>query len=456
MEGISERVLPQSNEAEASVLGAVLKDNSVLGIVARMIKSEYFFSAAHRLVFEAMINLFERQGAVDLVLLNDEMERLGTLDRAGGASFLTTLEEGVTPANVEYYSRMVRDRAFMRNLVGVCSEVTDTLCDSGAPAPELRDWAEGRLFDAFQQWDTGEVVKIDQLVHETMKRIEEIHENKGLMPGIPTQFHGLDDLMCGLQPSQLVIVAGRPSMGKTSFALNIVDNVGVTQRIPVLLFSLETSREQITLNLLCSHARVDAQMVRKGILPQRMLNRLADAAGYILPAPIHIDDTAGLSVLECKAKARLAKARHDIGLIVIDYLQLMEAPGRRRSESREQEISYISRSLKGLARELGIPIITLAQLNRSVETRTGNRPRLSDLRESGAIEQDADVIIFLHRPGYYSDDPEQRQSRDAEIIVAKQRNGPVGDVPLVFLREYMRFETRSAEAGPEEAPPFEL
>jgi replicative DNA helicase len=455
MEGLTERMLPQSAEAESSVLGAVLKDNSVLCVVARQLKPEYFFSAAHRFVFEAMVDLFERDGTVDLVLLHDEMENRGTLEKCGGAAFLSRLTEGVSTAHVEYYTRLVRDRAFMRKLVSICTEVTDTLCESGKPAPELREWAEARLFDAFQSWDTGDAVKIDELLRAAMKRIEEMHDKGGGIEGISTRFTRLDDLTCGFHPSHLVIIAGRPSMGKTSFALNLVENIGVVQQIPVLLFSLETSKEQITMNLLCSHARVDAQMVRKGILPSRMMNRLADAAGYILPAPILIDDTAGLSILECKAKARLAKARHNIGMVVIDYLQLMEAPGKRRSDSREQEISYISRSLKALSRELEIPVVALAQLNRSVESREGHRPRLSDLRESGAIEQDADVILFLHRPGYYSRNQDDRLSRDAELIVAKQRNGPTGTVPLVFQYEYIKFESRSTELEPDETPSLE-
>jgi replicative DNA helicase len=455
MDGLTEKTLPQSVEAEGSVLGAILKDNAVLCVVARQLKPEYFYSASHRAVFEAMTELFERHGTVDLVLLHDEMESRGTLQRCGGAPFLTNLQEGVSTAHVEYYTKLIRDRAFMRKLVAVCTDVTDTLCESGKPAPELREWAEGRLFDAFQNWDTGETKRIDELLRATMKRIEEMHDRGGGIEGIPTRFARLDDLTCGLQPSQFIVIAGRPSMGKTSFALNLVENIGVVQQIPVLLFSLETSSEQITMNLLCSHARVDAQMVRKGILPARMMNRLADAGGYILPAPIHIDDTAGLSILECKAKTRLAKARHNIGLMVIDYLQLMEAPGKRRSDSREQEISYISRSLKGLSRDLQIPVIALAQLNRSVESREGHRPRLSDLRESGAIEQDADVIMFLHRPGYYSRNPEDRLSRDAELMVAKQRNGPTGTVPLVFQYEYVKFETRSTEVEPEDGAPLE-
>ncbi|MHC5077634.1 MAG: replicative DNA helicase [Planctomycetota bacterium] len=456
MAGLSERTLPQSMEAEASVLGAVLRDNSVMSVIARELKSEFFFSAANRMVFEAMLELYEREAAVDLVLLTDEMERRGTLEKCGGASFLVSLEEGVTSAHVEYYAKIVRDRAFMRTLVGVCGEVTNTLCESSQPAPELRDWAEARLFDAFQQWDTGDLVKIDNLIHAAMKRIEDMVDGKGPMPGLPTQFAKLDEILCGLQASQFIIIAGRPSMGKTSFALNLVDSIGVVQRQPALFFSLETSREQITQNLLCSHARVDAQLVRRGTGLSRLITKLADAASYIHTAPIYIDDTPGLSVLECKAKARLAKARHGIQMLVVDYLQLMEAPGRRRSDSREQEISYISRSLKGLSRELEIPVIALAQLNRSVESREGHRPRLSDLRESGAIEQDADVILFLHRPGYYSNREEDRLKRDAELIVAKQRNGPTGTVPLVFQYEHLRFESLSREMEPDEAVPFDV
>ncbi len=457
MIGDVERTLPQSTEAEASVLGAILRDNSALSVSARLLKPEHFYSAPHRMVFEAAAALYERQGTVDLVLLNDEMERRGTIDKCGGASFLSTLEEGVTPAHVEYYCKIVRDRAFMRNLVAVCSEVTDTICESGQAVEELRDWAEAKIFDAFQQWDTGEVVQIDEVLRAVMKRIEEMHDHDGGIPGIATPFSAFDNLTCGLQDSQFIILAGRPSMGKTSFALNLVENIGVVQRKPVLLFSLETSSEQITMNLLCAHARVDAQMVRKGILPARVRNKLTDAASYIHTAPISIDDRAGLSVLECKAKARLLKARKDICLVVVDYLQLMEAPGKRRSDNREQEISYISRSLKALARELEIPVVALAQLNRSVESREGHRPRLSDLRESGAIEQDADVICFLHRPGYYANDPEQKKSRDAEVIIAKQRNGPTGTVPLVFQYEYMKFESRSLESEPVgEETPFAL
>jgi len=449
---VSERVLPQCVEAEASVLGAVLRDNATLAIAARMLRPSSFYSQAHKILYETILALYEERGVVDLVLLHDELERRGFLEKCGGASYIASLEENGSPAHVELYAETVRDRAFMRQLVGVCSEVTDTLCERGKPPSDLRDWAESKLFDAFQQWQTGEAVKIDDLVRDAMKRIEELHEHKGVLPGLQTQFPQLDQMICGLQPSQLVIIAGRPSMGKSSFALNLVENVAVLQRKGVLLFSLETSKEQITQNLLCAHSRVNAQLVRKGMLNERLFAKITDAASFVFNAPIFVDDSPGLSVLDCKAQARHFRAREKIELVVIDYLQLMEAPGHRRSDSREQEISYISRSLKALARELNIPVIALAQLNRSVDAREGHRPRLSDLRESGAIEQDADLVLFLHRPGYYEDKADEERMRSAEVIIAKQRNGPIGSVPLVFQYEYMKFESLSQEAEPRDLP----
>ncbi|MCU0722357.1 MAG: replicative DNA helicase, partial [Planctomycetes bacterium] len=383
MGGVTERVLPQCMEAESSVLGAVLRDNATIAVASRLLKPGSFYSAGHQIIFETVLSIYEKRGAVDLVLLGDELERRGLLGKCGGAAYLASLEDNGTPAHVELYATTVRDRAFMRQLVGVCSEVTDTLCETGRPPSDLRDWAEGKLFEAFQNWQTGDVAKLDELVRETMKRIDDLHEGKGAMLGLQTRFPRLDDLICGLQPSQLLIIAGRPSMGKSSFALNIVENVGIQQQIPVLLFSLETSRDQIANNLLCSRARVDAHRVRKGMLTDALRMKLVDAAGFVYKAPVFIDDSTNLSILDCKARARHFKAKENIGLVVIDYLQLMEAPGHRGGDSREQEIAYISRSLKGLARELNIPVIALSQLNRAVEGREDKRPRLSDLRESG-------------------------------------------------------------------------
>jgi replicative DNA helicase len=445
-EGASPSAPPQSLEAEQSILGAILEDNEAFYTVASTLKPEHFYGSAHRAVFETMIEITDDDVRIDLILLKERLAQKGILEKIGGEATLAGfLGDAYSVPNIEYYADIVIEKAFLRNLAQTCIGIHSGIAQTGRSPREIRDWGEQQLFDAFKKFERKEVSSIKDLLTETMDNIEAKHTGKHLGIGVETGFDDLDDLTNGLQPSQLIIIAARPSMGKTSFALNIATNVAVRQRKGVLFFSVETDKMQVTKNILCAHARVDSQKVNKGIFDRTVWDRLVDAAGYISSAPIFIDDTASLSLLMAKTRARLLKAREDIKLVIVDYLQLMEGR-QRRVDSREQEISYISRGLKHMARELEVPVIALAQLNRSVERRDDHNPRLHDLRESGAIEQDADIIAFLHRPGYYQKASEDNpvDMRKTELIIAKHRNGPTRTLALTFMMEYLRFEKASS------------
>jgi replicative DNA helicase len=435
------KVPPQSIEAEESVLGGVLLDNTALDRALEFIAADDFYREAHRKIMRAMIELNQRGEPVDLVTLADALKGRGDLQDVGGAAYVAELAEKVpTAANVGYYARIVRQKSVLRSLIHTATEIATRGYESGADVDQFLDDAEHKIFEISERKVRPQFFRIREIMVDSMKAIEQLYERKELVTGVATGFIDFDRMTAGLQPSDLIVVAGRPSMGKTAFALNIAQHAALTAKIGVGVFSLEMSKEQLVLRMLCSEARVDQSKVRAGFAAERDFPKLAMAAGRLAEAPIYIDDTPALSVLELRAKARRLKREREskLGMIIVDYLQLMR--GHDGADNREQEISGISRSLKALAKELSVPVVALSQLNRQVETRAEKRPVMADLRESGAIEQDADVIAFLYRPIVYDKNAEERA---AEVIVAKQRNGPIGNVPLTFMSEYTRFENRA-------------
>lgn len=435
VESLLERTLPQSVEAEMSVLGAMLLDNEVINVVIPLVNKQSFYKTAHQELYQTVLELYDKGQVVDLVLLREELKKRSLLEKVGGVEYLIELEDAVpTIGNVEYYASIVREKAIKRSLIEVAATIQKQSFDESIDTDQLLDTAERSIFDVTQKKFNAASTKLNEILKETFNRIENLHDRQNRLTGLSTGFYDLDDMTCGLQPSELIIVAARPSMGKTSLALNIIEHVGVVEKKPVVLFSLEMSAHQVAQNMLCSHARIDAHKLRRGFLEDKQWSDLSYGLGSLSEAPIFIDDTPGLTVLEVRAKARRLKAQYDVQLVVVDYLQLMEAS---RGENRQQEISIISRGMKSLARELSIPVIVVSQLNRSVESREGHKPRMSDLRESGSIEQDADVIMLLHREDYY--DPEKKDGT-AELIIAKQRNGPIGVAKMAFLSQFMRFE----------------
>ena len=441
------RVPPQNLEAEESVLGSILLDNNALDRVVELIHPDDFYRGAHRKLFRAMLDLSERNEPVDLITLAEALKARGDLGDVGGAAFLAELAGRVpTAANVVHYARIVRDRAVLRGLIQVSTEIATRGYEGVDDVPALLDRAEQLIFDISERQTRNAFSRLADVLVGSLKTIELLYEQKQSVTGVATGFADLDRMTSGLQPSDLIIVAGRPSMGKTAFCLNIAENAALRSDVGVAIFSLEMSKEQLAMRMLCSEARVDLARVRTGHLSDREFPRLAMAAGRLADAPIYIDDTPALTILELRAKARRLKrdAAAKLGLVIVDYIQLMRSSEGK--DSREQEISEISRSLKALAKELNLPVVALSQLNRQVENRSPPIPRLADLRESGAIEQDADVIVFLYREEYYQEDSDKKGL--ADIIVAKQRNGPTGDVQLTFLREYTRFENR--EVSPDD------
>lgn len=435
VESLLERTMPQSVEAEMSVLGAMLLDNEVINVVIPLVNKQSFYKTAHQELYQTIMELYDKGQAVDLVLLREELKKRSLLEKVGGVEYLIELEDAVpTIGNVEYYANIVREKAIKRNLIEVAATIQKQSFDESIDTDILLDTSERAIFDVTQKKFNAASTKLHEILKETFNRIENLHDRKNRLTGLSTGFYDLDDITSGLQPSELIIIAARPSMGKTSIALNIVEHVGVVEKKAVVVFSLEMSAHQVAQNMLCSHARIDAHKLRRGFLEDKQWSDLSYGLGSLSEAPIFVDDTPGLTALEVRAKARRLKAQYDIQLVVVDYLQLMEAS---RGENRQQEISVISRGMKSLARELSIPVIVVSQLNRSVESREGHKPRMSDLRESGSIEQDADVIMLLHREDYY--DPEKKDGT-AELIIAKQRNGPIGVVKMVFLSQFMRFE----------------
>lgn len=433
----SSKMPPQNVEAEVAVLGSLLIEEDAIAHSIELLAPEYFYKEAHRKIFQSVINLFNENKAIDLVTLTERMNQDGALEEAGGPSYLAQLTTAVpTAANLQYYARIVKEKYVLRHLIHSATQIVTDCYDTTEDVENLLDRAEKAIFDIASKKFSGGLVPIKDIVRHQIEVIDRLYQRKEHVTGIATGFHEFDTQTAGLQPSDLIVVAARPSMGKSALVTCIAEHVGMVLKQPVAMFSLEMSKEQLIQRMLCSRARVDAHKVRTGFLAQSDWPNLTSAAAKLSEAPIYIDDTPSLSVLELKAKARRLKAQFGIKILMVDYLQLMQ--GGQGMESRQQEISEISRSLKGLARELGVPVIAVSQLSRAVESRQDHRPQLSDLRESGAIEQDADVVVLLLREEYYN--PTEENRGKAEVIIAKQRNGPVGSIQLTFVREYTRFE----------------
>ncbi len=448
------RQAPWSNEAEQAVLGAMLLDQDAALKAAELLDDTMFYREGHRLLFRAMMALTERGDVIDPVTLRDELVRRGDLDRAGGMEYIGSLIDVVpTAANVDYHARIVRDKAVLRRLVEAATAIIQDVYEGRGASAEVLDNAEHRVFQVAQIRRAEEFTRLKELIWPTMERIEQLQSGHAAVTGVPSGFVDLDRLTAGFHKSDLIIVAARPSMGKTSFILNVVQHAAIEHNIGVAIFSLEMSKDALVQRLLCSEGLVDAQRLRRGQLRDDDYPKLARAAGLLGTAPIWIDDSAMLTPLAMRSKARRLKTEHDIGMVVVDYLQLMQGP--TDAESRQQEISYVSRSIKALAKELDIPVVALSQLSRAPDQRAGDhKPQLSDLRESGAIEQDADVVCFIYRPELYygpTDKDGNNIEGVAELIVAKQRNGPTGLVPLYFKKEYTRFDNRSLRDVPPEA-----
>lgn len=436
------RVPPQAVDVEMAVLGSMLLEKEAIAKAIEVLDETAFYKPAHQQIFAAMSGLFERSEPVDLITLIEELRRRGQLEKIGGEFYLTELTTKVTTsANIEFHSHIVLEKALMRQLIASSSEVASRAFSDTEDALELLDEAEQRIFQISEQRMKKNFVSMNTAVHSTMELLESIHGKHSGITGVPAGFAELDNYTGGFQKSDLIIVAGRPSQGKTALVLSLARNASVLHNVPIGFFSLEMSTQQLVMRLICAEARVDAQSVRTGRLPEDEWRKLSTSVGRLYKAKIFIDDTPALGVLEIRAKARRLKAEHNVGMIVVDYLQLMQGP--RNAQSREQEISAISRSLKALAKELNIPVIALSQLNRAVEARGDKRPVLADLRESGAIEQDADVVLFVHRPemfGIEKDENGNSTEGMAELILGKQRNGPTGSVRLAFIKQYARFE----------------
>ncbi|PYO61594.1 MAG: replicative DNA helicase [Gemmatimonadetes bacterium] len=450
------RQAPWSSEAEQAVLGAMLLDQDAALKAAELLDDTMFYREAHRLLYRAMTALTERGDVIDPVTLREELGKRGDLDRAGGMEYLGSLIDVVpTAANVEYHARIVRDKALLRRLIEAATHIAQEAYEGRGLPSEVLDDAEHRIFQVAQLRRTEEFIRLKELIWPTMERIEQLQSGHGAVTGVATGFTDLDRLTAGFQRADLVIVAARPSMGKTAFILNVVQHAAIEHSVGVGIFSLEMSKDQLVQRLLCSEGLVDAQRLRRGQLRDDDYPKLARAAGLLGTAPIWIDDSAALTPLAMRSKARRLKAEHNIGMLVVDYLQLMQGP--TDAESRQQEISYISRALKALAKELDIPVVALSQLSRAPEQRGGEhrRPQLSDLRESGAIEQDADVVCFIYRQEFYDGpvDPKTNESIEglAELTIGKQRNGPTGTVKLFFKKEYTRFDNYSPRDAPPEA-----
>ncbi len=436
------KVPPQNLEAEQSVLGGILLHNQALNQVLEVLSLEDFYSQAHRQIFAAILTLSERNEPSDLITLSNVLRDGKKLEQVGGMAYLSSLVDNVpSAANISYYAKIVKQKAILRKLIGTATEILEKSYSgsNGSDIDGVLDDAEHAIFEIAQSKIRPAFSPLKEIIKESFKTIEKLYEKKELITGVASGFERLDEFTAGLQRSDLIIVAGRPSMGKTAFALNIAQHAAIQEGVPVAIFSLEMAKEQLAMRLLSSEARVDAQRLRKGFLGETDWPKLTAAAGSLSDAMIFIDDTPAITALEMKAKARRLKAEHGLGLIVLDYLQLMRGSDSSR-DSREQEISEISRSLKALAKELNIPVIALSQLNRKVEDRTNRRPQMADLRESGAIEQDADVIIFLYRDEVYNKAEDNPEKGIAEVIIGKQRNGPVGVVKVAFMERYTRFE----------------
>lgn len=440
---LTERVPPQNVEAEQAVLGAILIQSDVLTTVMEILQPEDFYRTSHQKIYEGMMEVAERGEPVDIVTLTAHLQNLSHLEEIGGVGYLATLANLVpTAANADYYANIVREKAVVRRLIKVATQIAASGYERTDDVVGLLDDAERQIAELTNEKVTRGFTPIKDVLLTTFERLEFLYSNKGGVTGVPTGYPDLDKMTSGFQKSDLIIVAARPSVGKTAFSLNIAQNVAVRAGLPVAIFSLEMAKEQLVSRILCAEANIDAGRMRTGYLEDDDWPKLTMAVSTLAEAPIFIDDTPGVTVADIRAKSRRLQQEHGLGLILIDYMQLIQ--GRGRGDNRQQEISEISRTLKLIARELNVPVIALSQLSRSVEQRQDKRPMLSDLRESGSIEQDADIVAFLYRDDYY--DPESERKNIIEIIIAKQRNGPTGKVELVFLKNYNKFVSLERES----------
>ena len=443
-EALIKRVMPHSVEAEQSVVGAMLMDKDAIMTAAEIVSGADFYQSAYGVIFDSMVELFNEGKPVDLITLQERLKEKDVPAEIASLEFVKDLVTAVpTSANVKYYAEIVAEKSLMRKLIRLNEEIANTCYAGKEPLEAILENTEKSVFELLQRRNTGDYVPIRQVVMNALERIEKASKNKGTVTGIPTGFIDLDYKLSGLQPSDLILVAARPSIGKTAFVLNIAQYVAFKKNKAVAIFSLEMSKEQLVNRLFSLESQVDAQSLRTGNMKDSDWEKLIEGAGVIGKSKLIIDDTPGISISELRSKCRKYKLEHGLDIIIIDYLQLMTGSVGRSSESRQQEISEISRALKGLARELNVPVIALSQLSRAVESRPDKRPMLSDLRESGAIEQDADVVMFIYRDEYYNKDSEFK--KQAEIIIAKQRNGPVGTVNLAWLGEYTKFANLSRQ-----------
>lgn len=430
------RIPPHNLEAEQAVLGCMLLDSDVIPTVTELLKCEDFYRDDHKEIYEAVIDLAEKAQPVDLITVSEQLKLRGTLDNVGGLDYLTLMTSAVpTTSNARYYTKIVEEKALLRRLIKASSDIVNMGYEASEDAVYVLDKAEKSIFDIMQKRNTQGFSHIKDVLLETFNRLEELYNSKSYITGIPTGFTDLDYKTAGLQNSDLILIAARPGMGKTAMALNIAQYAAVHGRVPVAIFNLEMSKDQLVNRMLCSEVMVDSHKMRTGKLEDDDWQKIAKALGPLSDAPVYIDDTPGISVMDIRAKCRRLKLEKNLGLVVIDYLQLMQ--GRGKIESRQQEVSEISRSLKILAKEINIPVVTMSQLSRGPETRTDHRPMLSDLRESGAIEQDADIVMFLYRDDYYNPDTEKKNI--AEVIVAKHRSGSTGTIELRWFGEYTKF-----------------
>ncbi|MCF7908658.1 MAG: replicative DNA helicase [Candidatus Omnitrophica bacterium] len=431
-----DKIPPQNIEAEMATLGAMLLDEKSIPEIIELVDEQSFYKNEHKIIYNSIVSLFDVRKKVDILTISEELNKNKLLERAGGSAYLTTLVDFIpTSAGATSYARIVKEKGILRSLIDSSTNIIASVYKGGAEVSSLLDEAEKRIFEISDRRVEGGYVHIKDIIKDGIELIESLYHKKSHVTGVPTGFKDFDLKTAGLQKGDLIIAAGRPSMGKSAFVTSIAAHVAVEEKIPVAIFSLEMSKEQLMQRFLCSLAKVEVNRVRTGFLAPSEWPILTSAAGKLSEAPIYIDDTPAINVFELRARARRLKAHHDVQLLLVDYLQLVR--GMRRGDSRQQEISDISQSLKALAKELGVPIIAVSQLSRAVESREGHRPKLSDLRESGAIEQDADVVVLLFREEYYN--PTEANRGTAEVIIAKQRNGPVGSIHLTFLKEFTRF-----------------
>jgi replicative DNA helicase len=441
-----ERPLPHNLEAERSILGAVLLDNHALNAAVEKLRTDDFFLPQHRLIFERMVQLAEKQQAIDTITLMEDLERQNQLESAGGIAYLSQLADGLPRVtNVEHYARIVKEKAVLRGLIFSASAIQEQALAAGDDADTILDRAESAIFQLAEDRVRAGLIGVKELVRENFERLERIFSEGRRITGLATGYMDLDNQTAGLQPSELVILAARPSMGKTALALNIAENVALRQREPVAIFSLEMSKESLLLRMLASEARVDAHKFRTGHMNRDDWAKITTGLANLGESPLWIDDSASSTVLEMGAKARRLKRDKGLSLMIVDYLQLVVPSNTGRGTNRQEQVASISRSLKGLAKELKIPVLVLSQLTRAPE-RDERKPQLADLRESGAIEQDADVVLFIHRPNFYKTDLPEEDRAKADVIIAKQRNGPTGNLNFVFLARHTRFEEAAPDA----------